>query len=445
MISFFPFEPTNEQRKALNAIESFVQEEDKRDFFILKGSAGTGKTSLLKAVCDYVINKKDSIKLAAPTGRASKILSSKTQIQSRTIHSLIYIPEPLEDISGVRMIRKKNTDDTFTVFIIDESSMISDYVSNSRKVITEKPLLTDLLDYVKQGNPKNKVLFVGDSYQLPPIVPKGKKAFSPALDANYLKEKFNWQGGEVQLHQVMRQAAGSYILNNAVKIREQLQSNNLHPNLAFRNVQWSQVAIATFMQLFDPENIDKVAIIAHRNRDVNEFNYKIRNLMGFKGSYLNVGELVMLCANWYSGGRTIYNGDSGIVQRIGKIEKFAGLNFAEVEIAFRNSSGQKYTVGTKVLLDVLHTEKGGLNFEQEKKLYHEVFRTNKKFRQTRNPSDDIYLSAMRLRYGYALTCHKAQGGEWENVLLHPIYRRQDLRWLYTAVTRAKKELYSWVA
>lgn len=445
MISFFPFQPTQEQEAALTAIEQFVQQEDGRDFFILKGSAGTGKTSLLKAVCDYITDKEEGLKLAAPTGRAAKVVGRKTDCLAKTIHGMIYIPEPIKNGGGIRMVRKRNTEEKFTLFIIDEASMISDYRSASTTFVTPNPLLADLLDFVKKGNANNKVLFVGDAYQLPPVVPYGKKAFSPALSSAYLEEKFNWKGNEFQLNQVMRQKEGSYILQNATNIRQQLLTTKKPVSLNYNNVYRPTQALTTFLHHFEPESLHKIAIVANANRDVNWFNQKVRERLGYNGKSLMVNDAVMLKKNWYAKDNVLYSGESGIVERVHNREEYAGLKFVDVTLAFRNGEGHKFTIDTKVLLDALHTYDGNLLPEKERLLFAESMKRNATFRESQNPIDDAYMGAIRLRYGYALTCHKAQGGEWDNVILHPWYRKDDLRWLYTAVTRAKKELYSWAA
>lgn len=440
MKNYLNIVPTADQVNVLNVCQSFLKENQNDDFLVISGSAGTGKTTLVKAITDYLQASNRNFTLAAPTGRAAKVISKKTQFHAKTIHSLIYIPEIIEETGCIRMNPKQNLKEDLTTYIIDESSMISDRLQNSENFISERPLLTDLLEFVKQGNEHNKIIFVGDPYQLPPI----HETDSPALLPEYLTKRKGLKGGMVELTEVKRQQSDSYILENATALRNSIKDKKKFDGINCKTLHNSSSAIYHFLDSYDPERFDKVTVLTFTNNDANWFNNALRERLYLSSSLLSIGEQVHVHQNWYGPGITIAKGECGIVRDIKYTnEKVAGLNFAEVVIEFSNSYGEKYAIQTKVLLDVLKTKNGELTRENEKNLYHEAMLTNKKFRESKLASDDPYYGAIRLRYAYATTCHKAQGSEWEEVIVHPYYNKNDYRWQYTAITRAVKELYTY--
>ena len=212
------FELNNQQLEAIGLLSEFVKKESVNDVFILKGSAGTGKTSLINIITKQILSSRDSVlKICGPTHRSSAIISEKTNLIVKTIHGEIYIPNNLEN-GGVEMIKKDNVISNYSVFIIDESSMISNKLNGSKNFIVDKPLLEDLIDYVKQGNSQNKLIFMGDKFQLPPI----NESFSPALNKDFLEKKFNLKTIEFELTDVMRQASESKVLSLATHVRDQM-------------------------------------------------------------------------------------------------------------------------------------------------------------------------------------------------------------------------------
>lgn len=444
MVKHLNFQPTLEQVTTLNTLEKFVSEESLSDIFILRGSAGTGKTSLIKALTGHLKENKIEFYIAAPTGRAAKVISSKTERIAKTLHSLIYTPEKT-DSGQVRLLRKSNSKSSFTIFIVDEASMISDRINNSDNFFTGKPLLSDFIDFVKQGNKKNKILFIGDIYQLPPVM----DIESPALSDEYLRNKLNLNVIVSELTEVKRQGSGSYILENATNLRNCMIERKVFSNLNCKSESNYSKALLRYLNTFDNTQLDKVIFIALTNRDVNYFNNAIRDRLF--GSYskpeLGIGDVVTLHNNWVSPTRMIMKGDYGIIKSINlaKIEKCAELRFAEATVEFSEANNNRFCINTLVLLDTLNSNDGNISAEKEKELFAEVMRHNGTFRNSKMPWDDKYIGAMRLRFGYASTCHKAQGGEWDQVILHPFYDKKDYRWLYTAVTRARHELYSYAA
>lgn len=439
---FLTVEPTSEQIKALDLSQEFINQNQQDDFLIIRGSAGTGKSTLVKAITDYLTSKEQKFVLAAPTGKAAKVIQKKTGFAARTIHSLIYTPEPLKHGCGVKMVRKPNQSKDKTIFIVDEASMISDVLASNENFVASKPLLTDLLDFIKQGNNENQVIFIGDIYQLPPV---GSKE-SPALSPNYLISKKGLKGTMVELTEVKRQDKDSYILKNATLLRQCMELGIPFNGITCKMLSKSTSALYKYMELYEPELFNKVTVLAWTNRDVNWFNNAIRDRLGFNPKPLVSGDQIQLHQNWLGNGRMIMKGDTGIIRDIDdRVENYAGLRFANANLEFADGIGEKFNVVTKVLLDVVTSADGEIGHEKENALFAEVMKHNATFRESRMPSDDKYIGAMRLRYGYATTCHKAQGGEWDNVILHPYIPRNDYRWQYTAITRAAKELYSFAA
>lgn len=439
---FLTVEPTTEQIKALDLSQEFINEKHQDDFLIIRGSAGTGKSTLVKAITDYLTSQEQKFVLAAPTGKAAKVIQKKTGFAARTIHSLIYTPEPLKHGSGVRMVRKPNQSREKTIFIIDEASMISDVLMSNENFVASKPLLTDLLDYIKQGNSENQVIFIGDTFQLQPI---GSKE-SPALSPQYLSNKKGLKGAMVELTEVKRQDKDSYILQNATLLRQCIERGITFSGINCKMLSRSTTALYKYMELYEPEIFNKVTVLAWTNGDVNWFNSAVRDRLGFNPKPLVIGDQIQLHQNWFGNGRMIMKGDTGIIRNVSdRIENYAGLNFVDTELEFSDGIGEKFNVVTKVLLDALISFNGDIGYEKENALFAEVMKHNATFRESRMPSDDKYIGAMRMRYAYATTCHKAQGGEWENVILHPYMPKNDYRWQYTAITRAAKELYSFAA
>jgi len=436
------FTPTAEQAQLLDALRAFVRPGGDGQVFILSGAAGTGKTSVIRALVEHLRGEGLPFRIAAPTARAAKVIAGKTGASATTMHSLIYRPEPLPDGAGLRLVMKDNPPSDYTLFVIDEASMISDERPPSDGFfVSGASLLSDFLRFVRLGNARSKVLFVGDRYQLPPV----GSAASPALDARYLQERYDRRVRTFELRRVLRQESGSYILDVASALRGQLTGGGrAWPGLACPRLRNVFAAVDHYLHAFEAGRPGDATFIARSNKRVNKLNGFVRGNLGFDAAPLAAGELVVLDQTWTDRRRTVLRGEAGLVQSIdGGLQSFGGLHFLPATVRFSDDAGGSVHVRAFVLLDTLQSERGLLEREQENGLFHEVMKRNTTFRESRHPADDPYVGALRLRYGYALTCNKAQGGEWADVLLDPWYPPGDWRWLYTAVTRASRDLYTW--
>lgn len=440
LIRNFSFNANADQEQALGKISGFITNNE--DFFILSGSAGTGKTSLVQAITDHFVEEEITFHLAAPTGRAAQVIARKTEHPARTLHSMLFESEYDEDSLQVIFTPKVNTShDDIRFYVVDESSMISDELqTNNNRFFQNVTLLSQLIKYAKQGNSNNKIIFIGDLNQLPPV----HCDFSPALSEVHLKQKYDLKGSHFPLTIVERHGEGSYILENAEKILKAMKNANNTEHLTYHSSRKFSPSIQDYLRKTGDGSSDMAIMIALANTQVNALNQWARN---FRYQYKNSNrplmpnELLISNNNTLLEDEVLYKGNSLIVSDIWKPEEFAGLHFINAKIHFENLSGNKIQAKTKILLESLSSINGEIPLEDEKKLLHEAFRKNRRFRETKRPADDAFVNAIRPRYGYALTCHKAQGGEWAHVYLHNGYRKENLRWLYTAVTRAKNELY----
>lgn len=433
------FTLTDQQSCALREVRAFL--DSNVDVFILKGAAGTGKTTILKSIIDQIAENRSYI-LSAPTGRAAMIIGSKTGRRARTMHSTIYTPERV-DGGGVRLIRKINTNSTPTLFIVDEASMVSNQVHKGDNFFVEEPLLKDFLDFVKQGNPDNKVLFVGDVFQLPPV----GESNSPALNKNYLESNFGLRCFDFSLTEVLRQKENSAVLGLATELRNELVKGNSFGQVSIPREYSSTRAMNRYLMEFDINSLSNSMIVCGSNRDVDFWNQWMRKEIGLFSDSLSIGDHIVNQVTWLSSkGEWIQKGQYGkVVALDSSIEEFAGLRFRDSEISFESESGKEITVRSKILLDSVFTRYGQLETNIERQLYAEVMRNNARFRTSNDISDDKYLGAMRIKHAYATTCHRAQGGEWDRVLVHPYLVEKDFRWTYTAITRARSEVFSYAA
>lgn len=378
--------------------------------------------------------------LTAPTGRAAKIIGSKTGQYARTVHSLIYTPQPGANPLQIKLVRRFNALQKPAVYVVDEASMLSDYRSGGNRFTLGNTLLYDFISYVREGNAANRIIFIGDPCQLPPV----GSDFSPALDAHYLQSKFNLSVQVFELKEVVRQTADSYILQNAVRLRERMELGKVFNGLHLPHIQSAMDALEYYRHLEDFNRTDKVTFIALSNRDVNTINASYRHLKYKNPDLLMENDAVMIHQNWLGSepGSLLLKGEPAFIKETfpSTLENVCGMNFMDVSLSIKKEDYSEITYRAKANLDVLYTENGDLNPDAEKALYHDRMSKNKRFRESQRLCDDHYLGAFRLRFGYALTCHKAQGGEWDEVILHPYYRKDDYRWQYTAITRGRKEV-----
>ena len=439
ILDHLKFTPTFEQNRALNEMSDFVKESNTNDFLILSGSAGTGKTSITTALIGYLNSYAISYNIAAPTGRAARILGRKSKTLNSTIHSLIYDPIVNQKTGVVTFKLKKNIVKDYTVFIIDEASMISSktiYDENSL-FKANNSLLTDLITFVKEGNQKNKLIFLGDRNQLPPV----NELESKALCKSFLINNYSLKGTSFNLTEVKRQDNDSIILRNANKIRAGIENNLKYVQMHNIEIQNLSNACNNYIQSYK-KNIDNSVISIGATHKMNSmFNNIVRErIYGRHPNIIEKNDLLLISRTWSRNGVKLYSGDHVTVEEVemNKMQIVADLKFVPVKLKSKNLKNEEIIVEDFLMLDSISKPKG-LEAEQDKKLYHERFTENKIFRSSTNPSDDKYVGAIRANYGHSITCNKAQGGEWEKVFINSYYM-PTLRYQYTAITRAKKSL-----
>jgi exodeoxyribonuclease V len=437
----------NEQQKAAcDSIKSFSCDAQ-HDVFILKGSAGTGKTTIVRLLVEYLESKSLSYKLFAPTNQAAKVLSNHTGRPAKTLHSFLYRINEIEHDAGVRMeFVKREVDFTKPhIFIIDEASMISSLASDNELFISKNSPLFDLVDHLKKSPSGSKIIFIGDEYQLPPV----HENFSPALSQSYMENNYDVKVGSFELTQIMRQKEGGYLLQNALMIRDIIQrKHGMCPPLRYKKLYNPLLAVDHFCKSFNPATKQDKIFLAWKNITVADLNDKIRKKL-FKRTeqVLYDSDQVIVSQSYYYQNIILPKGEIGRVTRFypESMELVAGIRFANADLEFSVSDDTKISVNVLINVDYLVSNSKDDIHQKQKKLWAERKKRNKVFRETDNPSDDVYVSALKLNYGYAITAHKAQGSEWSEVYLHPEYPIDSnrLKWLYTSVTRAKKELYSY--
>lgn len=449
-------EPTEGQLQFFRNFERFLAE--KRDFsaFILKGYAGTGKTSTMKALVKILPHYKLKSVLLAPTGRAAKVLSEYTGKQASTIHKKIYRRKSAVDIqAGFSLTENKHRD---TLFIVDESSMISGSVHDSAGVHWSKDsLLDDLIKYVYEADQNCKILFVGDTAQLPPV----GSEISPALSPLLLETHYGLRVISQELTEVVRQEKASGILFNATNIRTLIAENkNFSPKLTSKGFNdfyaiGGEKLEDGLQYAYQKYGMEDSLVICRSNKNANNFNQAIRARILFREEELSSGDYLMVVKNNYfwlpeEEQGFIANGELLKVTRVRKEEDIHGFRFAEASVQLVDFEKQP-TITVKVLLSTLYSESPALTQAEQKQLYESVSADyadipNKRERLNAIKSDPYY-NALQIKFAYAVTCHKAQGGQWKAVFIDQGYLNDDminsdfLRWLYTAITRAQTEVF----
>ncbi|MFC5193765.1 ATP-dependent RecD-like DNA helicase [Bizionia hallyeonensis] len=431
--------PTSEQKTALNTMADFVKETNTDDFYILCGAAGTGKTSITTALIGYLNTHSIAYNIAAPTGRAARILGRKSKTVNSTIHSMIYNVTADANTGEVVFSLRNNDVKDYNVFIIDEASMIASKAPNdpSNMFKSKNSLLTDLIRFVKLGNEKNKIIFLGDNNQLPPVNEKE----SLALSKDYLTSNFRLKGNAQLLTEVKRQEDGSYVLKNATKIRECIENNQL--SVSLENIKKQSLEDATRSYVLDylANGEDAIISIGATHKMNALFNNKVRSkIYGKNANVIESDDLLLITQTWKRNGFQLYSGDHVKVKEINmnNIEFVAGLRFVPVKLISKNLEGKEEIVDAYILLDSI-TNPQGITLKQENNLRHERFKKNKVYRESLKPWDDRYVGAIRVAYGHSITCNKAQGGEWSNVLVNSFFM-PSLKFQYTAITRAKENV-----
>ncbi|HBU76963.1 MAG TPA: ATP-dependent endonuclease [Muricauda sp.] len=450
----FPHTPTLKQGEALNRLANFVLEGKKDDVFLLKGFAGTGKTTLVATLVSSLWKVKMSSVLMAPTGRAAKVMSVYSGNKAFTIHKKIYFPKK-QSGGGIQFVLAPNKHRN-TVFIVDEASMIPDTPADS-KLFENGSLLDDLMFYVHSGH-NCKLILIGDTAQLPPV----KLELSPALDENRLSLNYDKEVECLELDEVMRQSDDSGILYNATNLRQQLQSE------FFEDFKFELHHYKDIVRLIDGNEIqeaidssysdngkEQTAIIVRSNKRANLYNQNIRERILFLDNEISVGDYMMVVKNNYfwlkpnSEAGFIANGDIIEVLELFAIKELYGFKFAEVKVKMVDYPNQK-PFETVLLLDTITAETPSLSYEDGNKLYQEVMKDyaheKSKYKKFLGVKNNRFFNALQVKFSYAITCHKSQGGQWDTVFVEQPYLpngvdKDYLRWLYTAVTRAERQLY----
>ena len=452
----FPFTPTTEQENTIERLAEFLLSDNDRKFFLLCGYAGTGKTSLISALVRTMEQLERKTVLLAPTGRAAKVFSSYSGKSAHTIHKCIYRQKSIMDSTTFTLSENRAQN---TLFIVDEASMISNE-SNAGS----GGLLDDLIEFVYSGRGCT-LLLLGDTAQLPPV----GEMQSPALTESYLRSMF-LDVTSVELKQVMRQLDDSGILYNATMLRQRIEDEEVYelPQIRIKgfddicNVQGEEL-IEAIETCYNKAGMDETIILCRSNKRANVYNEGIRRRILYREEELSRGDMLMIVKNNYYWREVlgkedktllekldfIANGDMAEIIRVHGTEEMYGFRFADVTLSLIDY--EDCEIDVKIMLDTLNSESPSLTREENERLFNAVWEDYPEIRSKRKRMEEIrknpYYNALQVKYGYAVTCHKAQGGEWRRVFIDQGYISEDMispdyyRWLYTAFTRASEKLY----
>ncbi len=453
LLKSFPFEPTTLQNELFKQLSAYIFSESESEVFILKGYAGTGKTSAISTVVNNLARAGKKAILLAPTGRAAKVIANYANREAFTIHKKIYFPKPNK--SGGLSFTLQTNKHTDTLFIVDECSMISNTNSDA-KLFESSGLLDDLIHYV-YNKKKCKLILIGDTAQLPPV----KLETSPALEKTYLQNNYDKKVFTVELTEVMRQHQNSGILINATHLRSLIQDemvNSFKFKLGFPDLIRLEDGYDiqdAIQSAYDKNGVEDTAFIVRSNKRANEYNQQIRSKIRGLENQITTGDYIMVVKNNYfwldksSEAGFIANGDICEILELKKVKGLYGFNFAEVKLRMIDYPNQK-PFETVILLDTLTLDSPALSFEQNNKLYQEIALDfadiTSKYKKMLAIKENKYFNALQVKFSYAMTCHKSQGGQWKTVFVEQPYLPdgQDIgfyRWLYTAITRAEEKLY----
>jgi len=454
LVKYFPHNPTNKQDRTLRLLTNFILSENNNQLFLLRGYAGTGKTTIVGTLVKNIQKLKKTVVLLAPTGRAAKVISNYSKKEAFTIHKKIYYPKSQKG-GGVSFTLQKNKHRN-TIFIVDEASMIPD-VNTEAKLFENGSLLDDLIQYVYRGH-NCKLLLIGDTAQLPPV----KLTVSPALDKQLLENYYNKEVVSIELNEVVRQQEDSGILYNATNIRNKIE-DGFYENFKLQEENFPEVIrpvdgqelMDALDDCYSNQGNEETVFIVRSNKRANLYNQNIRTRILYQESELAAGDYLMVVKNNYfwvetnSDAGFIANGDIIEVLEIFSIKELYGFRFATVNIRMIDYPNMK-PFETVLLLDTLTTETSSLTYEESNKLYHEVMKDyeheTSKYKKFLSVKKNVYFNSLQVKFSYAITCHKSQGGQWDTVFVEQPYLpngvdKDYLRWLYTAITRAKKQLY----
>ncbi|MBF45775.1 MAG: ATP-dependent endonuclease [Flavobacteriales bacterium] len=447
----FPFDPTSQQLEVIKQLSDFIENSSSNSLFLLKGYAGTGKTTIVSSLINSLWSVGKKVVLLAPTGRAAKVLSVYSKKSAFTIHKKIYWMRT--NSKGNNYVTLKENKHTNTIFVVDEASMIPDA---SDKGFGGRVLLDDLIEYVYSGV-MCKLILIGDSAQLPPV----HLEISPALDENLLRLKYRKDIYSVELTQVVRQQSNSMVLENATQLRDKITANDFDRPSFKCSSEVVRLDLGMEIQeaLEDAYSISQVegtVVICRSNKRANLYNQQIRALIRGLENDISTGDFLMIVRNNYywlpegSKAGFIANGDMVEVMRIYEINELYDYKFARISVRLIDYPNEEY-FECIVFLDTLKSENPALTYEQYKKLYDEVSKDYtdiiKRAQRIKEIKQNPYLNALQVKFAYAITCHKSQGGQWENVFVDQGYYTSDMlskeyfRWLYTAITRTTKKLH----
>lgn len=458
------FDLTTDQIKLIELIADFVLKLDINDnelyTLLVKGFAGTGKTTVLSAFVKALKELKFQFVLLAPTGRAAKVFSSYSGFNAYTIHKKIYRQKSSKDGFGTFVLDKNLHKKT--IFIVDEASMISNQSFES-SIFGSGNVLNDLLEYVFSGE-QCQLILLGDTAQLPPV----GLDISPALNINILKEE-RLNVTEIELTQVVRQSLDSGILSNASGLRQNIanESINYIPELElskFKDIEYlkGNELIEKISDCYDKYGIDNCLVITRSNKRANKYNEGIRQSILWRENELNTGDYLMIVKNNYFWIKKeeessppannidfIANGDIVEIVAIHKIEEIYHHRYADVTVKFIDYND--FEIDVKLFLDTLTLDSASFDGEMNKELFYTILQDYANIRGKKKQYDAVkenpYFNALQVKFAYAVTCHKAQGGQWKTVFIDHGYltdemiNREYLRWLYTAITRATEKLF----
>jgi len=446
--SNFPFKATNEQNDIITDISEFITSIGNRSIYVLKGYAGTGKTTLVSSIVKSLTVVAKRHVLMAPTGRAAKVLAKYSKRAASTIHRKIYWIRTNK--SGNTFITRKENTHSNTIFFVDEASMISE---NGEKAFGNRSLLDDLIEYVYEGL-DCKLVLIGDTAQLPPV----HLEVSPALNEEIIERKSNKQIISRELSQVVRQKENSLILNNATLIREKIAKEDYtFPSIITNNevirINTGEDLQDALESAYSNNGVNNTSVICRSNKRANLYNQQIRTKIRWQENEISSGDMLMVVRNNYfwldesSKAGFIANGDIIMVTKINETIERYGFRFARASVEMVDYPKEK-NLKLLLLLDTLKSESPTISYEEYQKLYKEISKDYKGQKEiNKKIKEDEFFNALQIKFAYAITCHKSQGGQWENIFIdlgyftNQMLDKAYLRWLYTAITRATKKLY----
>tara|TARA_Y200000002_G_scaffold147998_2_gene122291 strand:+ start:252 stop:1664 length:1413 start_codon:yes stop_codon:yes gene_type:complete len=447
----FPFEPTSQQIEVIKQLSEFVENSSSNSLFLLKGYAGTGKTTLVSSLINSLWSVGKKVVLLAPTGRAAKVLSIYSKKSAFTIHKKIYWMRT--NSQGNTYVTLQENKHTNTIFVVDEASMIPDA---SDKGFGGRVLLDDLIEYVYSGV-MCKLILIGDTAQLPPV----HLDISPALDENLLGIKYRKDVYSAELTQVVRQQSTSMVLENAIHLRYKISANDFDTPHVKCNSEVVRLDVGMDIQealedAYSNSGVEGTVVICRSNKRANLYNQQIRARIRGLEDDISTGDFLMVVRNNYfwlpegSKAGFIANGDMVEVMRIYEINEMYDFRFARISVRLIDYPDEE-NLECIVLLDTLTSETPAMTYEEYKKLYDEVAKDYadipKRAQRNKEIKQNPYFNALQVKFAYAITCHKSQGGQWENVFVEQGYFTSDMlskeyfRWLYTALTRTTKKLH----